>query len=356
MRKLKIALFSTPWEAVPPIKYGGTELVVYNLAEGLHKNGHLVTVFATGDSKTSAKLEYIHAKAGYRSDISWDDKYFSLLHASYAFAKIQRGGFDLVHNHYGAWGAAFAKLLDKPFVSTYHGDLTHSRKRAGFEFLKKLFQNTPMISISHSQARNTPFKINWVGNVYNGIDISKFDFNDKPKDYFVWMGRFTSDKGAVESILAAKQAGVRLIMAGKIDKFVPADVEYFNKKVRPLIDGDQIKYIGEISHLQKVKLLKNARGLIDAIKWNEPFGLVIIEAMVCGTPVIANGFGSVPEVVADQETGFICGSQKDIVKAIKNIDQIRRHKCRERVEKYFTAEKMTEDYERAYYKILKHKV
>jgi glycosyltransferase involved in cell wall biosynthesis len=354
-KKFKIALFSTPWEAVPPKKYGGTELVVYNLAQGLVRQGHSVVVFTTGDSCLSAKIDYIHQKSGFRAGVSWLNKPFPLLHSSYAFSKIRAGNFDLVHNHYGIWGISFAKAAGIiPFVTTYHGNLSQVHKKDDSDFVKAIFKDTKFVSISKSQAQNTPWRLKWVANVYNGIEVEKFEYSGKPQDYFAWLGRFTPDKGAVESILAARRAGVKLVMAGKVDQFVPKDVDYFNNKVKPLIDGHQIKYIGEVNHLKKVKLLKNSRALIDAIRWNEPFGLVMTEAMACGAPVIANRRGSVPEVVANGKTGFITNTQDDIVAAIKNIGQIDRMACRRRVEEYFSAEKMARGYEEVYYNILKH--
>lgn len=355
-QKLKIALFSTPWIAVPPPKYGGTELVVYNLAEGLVRLGHDVTIFTTGDSLTSAKIDYVHARAGYRAQVAWGNKIFSLLHSAYCFQKIQAGDFDLVHNHYGIWGISFAKLLDIPCVTTYHGDLTHAHEKPDIQFVKQLFAGANFISISRSQARYAKLKMRWVANVYNGIEVEQFEFNDQPQDYFVWLGRFTPDKGAKEAILAARRAGVKLIMAGKIDQFVPADVEYYEKEVKPLIDGKQVKYIGEIGHRQKVSLLKNARALMDTMKWNEPFGLVMTEAMACGTPVIATRHGSVPEIVADNQTGIITSDRlRDVVAAIKRIHQIDRLACRRRVEQLFSDRVMTKGYEQVYYKLMTKK-
>ncbi|MEK9165320.1 MAG: glycosyltransferase family 4 protein [Patescibacteria group bacterium] len=351
-KKFKIALFSTPRVAVPPPKYGGTELIVYNLAESLVKKGHDVTVFATGDSHTSAKLEYICKKSGYQMGLP-PDKAPALLHCSYLFAKMKEQKFDIIHNHYGAWGLAFASLLSTPIVTTYHGDFAADLRPEDFKYFVQLAGQTGFVSISHSQARNTPFKINWVGNVYNGIDISKFDFKDKPKNYFAWMGRFAPSKGAKEAILAARQAKVKLILAGRLSSFHPEEVSYFNQEIKPLLDSRLVKYIGEINHQKKVKLLKNAIGLLNPINWNEPFGLVMTESFACGTPVIANQCGSVPEIVIDGETGFIAKTQKDIVKAIQNINEIDRRKCRARAEKYFSADKMTVEYEKIYRQILK---
>jgi len=189
-----------------------------------------------------------------------------------------------------------------------------------------------------------------VANIYNGIDIERFPFNYKPKDYLAFLGRMSPEKGPVEAIKIAKKAKMKLIMAAKIDL---VDQEYFAREVKPLIDDKQIKFIGEVNHQGKVKLLKNAKALITPIQWEEPFGLFFVEAMACGTPVIAFRMGSVPEVVKDGKTGFIVKNIKEAVEAVKNIDQIKREDCRIWVEKNFPIKKMVDDYEKIYYQIVK---
>lgn len=270
-KKLSIALFSTPWESVPPSKYGGTELVVYNLAEGLMKRGHRVTVFATGDSATSAALEYAHPIAGYRAGIPWGNELFSLVHAAHAFRLIQKGAFDIVHNHYDVWGFAFEKLVNTACVSTYHRDLTHINDTADFALFEKLVKDVRLVSISKSQEQSAPIKLNWIATVYNRIDINAFEYNETPEDYLVWISRITPHKGAKEAIEAAREAGKKIILAGKVDQFKENDVAYFERDIRPLLDGDAARYVGETDHATKVRILKNAQGFIFPIQWKEKF-------------------------------------------------------------------------------------
>jgi glycosyltransferase involved in cell wall biosynthesis len=351
-RPLKIALLAPAWERVPPTTYGGTELVVHNLAGALTRRGHDVTVFATGDSEVEAHLEWIHPQPGYRSGIAWANANFSLRHTLHAFERIRAGGFDLVHNHFGTWGIAFARLLDIRAVTTCHGDLSVPEKGHGLNFFSDLLPESDFVSISRAQARLSKFDLRWIGNVYNGIEVDRFDWTQEPETYFAWLGRFTPDKGALEAALAAREAGAELIMAGKVDRFVQGDLDYFEREVKPLLDGQRIRFIGEVDHPAKVALLKGARALLSPIRWNEPFGLVMPEAMACGTPVIAHGMGSVPEVVEHGVTGFVTSGQDDLVAAMARVGEIDRRACRERAERLFSAAAMARGYEEIFERVL----
>ena len=363
-KKLKIALLSPFEESVPPGKYGGTELIVYHLAELLAKKGHEVFLLATGDSKTKAKLIPIFPKSirkePYCSNLKFRNalKYIGI---SKVIKELQKIDVDIIHNHIGWRFLPFASFLSAPTLTTLHGPLNIPYQ----QFVYGRFKKFRYVSISRSQRTPLP-TLNYAANVYNGLDIKNFEFNEKPNaNYLSFLARMSPEKGPVQAIKAAKIAGLKLKMAAKIDT---VNVEFFNKKVKPLINNKQIKFIGEISRKEKSDFLKNSLCLLAPIQWEEPFGLFFIEAMACGTPVIAFERGSVTEIIKDKKTGFIVKPfNKDgkpniegLAKAIKKLSQMpkkeyqkMRQNCRRHIEKNFTAEKMVDGYEKVYYKILK---
>ena len=357
MKKLKIAQIAPPWINVPPKKYGGIELIISHLTEELIKRGHKVTLFASGDSITKAKLISAFPNALYNIGIPWTNAFCPLFHAAVSFEKLEK--FDIIHNHFDYFGLAFSSLIKTPMITTFHSDLTTAEKNpAKYQFLKK-FKKSRFVSISNNQ-RKSKLNLNFVSTIYNGINLNEFEFSGKSQNYLVWLGRITEKKGLIEAIRASKKAKLRLKIAAKIDKNHLPDVEFYNKKVKPLIDGKQIQYLGEINSRRRNNLLKNALALLNPIKWNEPFGLVMPEAMACGTPVIAFNRGSVPEIVKNGKTGFVVSefdknrkiNIKGLVNAIKKIDQIDRRECRKHVEENFTIKKMVDGYEKVYEKIL----
>jgi len=344
---MKIAIAAPVEERVPPIKYGGTELVVYNLIERLVAMGHEVTLLANGESKTSAKLIPIF-KRSLRSMPEYHDtqvkELYKYMSVGKVLAYLHREKFDIFHNHIGWRTILFEGALDFPMVTTLHGPLDIPYQQITYNEYK----NSNYISISMSQRRPMP-DLNYVSNVYNGIDVSKFKFFPDPQDYFVFLARMSPTKGPVEAIQIAKKAGVKLIMAAKVDA---SDEEYFRKEVEPLIDDEQIKFIGEVDHAEKVELLGNAKALIAPIQWEEPFGLFFIEAMICGTPVITTRRGSVPEIILDKKTGFICDNLDEAVEKIKDVSSVDRQFCHEHVKNNFSSEKMAAGYVAAYEKVL----
>ncbi len=348
MDRLRIALLAPVEERVPPKKYGGTELVVYNLAQHLTRMGHDVTLFATGDSETDATLVPIFPEAIRTLPEAENPRIrqaLSIAGIGRVVDFLSRNDFDLVHNHIGWMFLPFAGSLRMPVVTTFHGFLGNADEAA----IYRLFPDANYISISMNQREASPKEMNFLANVYNGIEFPRFDFFPEPGTYLAFLARISHEKGALEAIRIAQASGERLIMAGKVD---PVDREYFDGQIRPLIDGDRIRFIGEIGHEEKVKLLGNAKALLAPIQWDEPFGLYFIESMACGTPVIANGRGSVPEVIVDGVTGFIVGSVEEAVARVADIGSLDRRACRERVERNFSAERMTEGYISAYRKVL----
>jgi glycosyltransferase involved in cell wall biosynthesis len=343
---MKIALVAPFEEPVPPRTYGGTELVVYNLAEQLVALGHEVAVFASGDSKTSARLEAIFP-VSLRADRTLTDPQvrdaMKVIGLGRLIDRVNAEDFDVIHNNFGWRFLAFAGQLKAPVITTFHGPLSLPYYKRVLSEVGRL----PFVSISDAQRRPFP-GLNYVSTVYNGIDCAAFSYNETPQDYFAFLGRFSPEKGPVTAIRAAMQAGVPLVMAGKVDI---VDREYFATQVEPLIDGRQIRFIGEVNHAQKNELLRNARALLVPIDWEEPFGLVMTESMATGTPVIANRRGSVPEIVR-HDVGFITDSFDAIVSAMQNIDTISRSRCREYVCDRFGCEAMAQGYLSAYEKVL----
>ncbi|NTW14657.1 MAG: glycosyltransferase family 4 protein [Candidatus Moranbacteria bacterium] len=351
MRKLRIALLAPVEEQVPPLKYGGTELVVYNLAQHLVGMGHEVTLLASGDSVSDAKLVPIFPKAIRTLPACKNSKVrqaLTITGIGRMLEYLATHEFDLIHNHIGWLFLPFVGTLKAPVVTTLHGSLSNPDESE----IYRLFSDAHYVSISRNQRESGPVGMNFLRNVYNGIEIPKFEFNPKPGHYLAFLARISHEKGALQAIQIAKASGEKLVMAGKID---PTDVSYFEKHIQPHIDGDRIRFIGEIGHEDKVMLLRHAKAMIAPIQWDEPFGLYFIEAMACGTPVIANRRGSVPEVIVDGVTGYIVENVGEAVARIADIGKIDRLACRRHVERNFSAEKMAEGYLSAYREALSRK-
>ncbi len=344
---MKIIQISPFEESVPPKKYGGTELVVYNLTQELVRKGHEVHLIASGDSRSDAKLLPVFPKSLRRYPSTQDMrardalKYMGI---GKVLELLKNTGADIIHNHIGWRLLPFAAFFGAPCVTTLHGPLDPDYQKLVYG----AYASSNYVSISNSQ-RVPLKKLNYAGTVYNGIDIKKFKYSDKGGDYFAFLGRMSPEKGPVQAIKLAKKAGIKLVMAAKVDA---VDNSYFTKEVKPLIDGKQISFIGEVGHNDKVKLLRNARALLAPIQWREPFGLFFIEAMACGTPVITNKLGSAPEIIKNGETGFVADNEAQLLSAVRGISNISRADCRKRVERFFTSEKMTEGYEEIYRKLI----
>ncbi|MDD4819133.1 MAG: glycosyltransferase family 4 protein [Candidatus Colwellbacteria bacterium] len=345
---MKIALIAPFEESVPPEKYGGTELVVYNLAEGLIDKGHDVFLLASGDSQTRAKIIPIFPRAIRKEEYASDTgvrNAVKFVGISRILDELKKINIDIIHNHLGWRLLPFSNNIGKPVVTTLHGPLDVPYQ----QFVYGLFSDASYISISNSQRE--PFnKLNFVSTVYNGIDISLFDFNETPQDHLVFLGRMSPEKGPKLAIEIAKKAGKKLVMAAKVDA---VDKDYFEKEIEPLIDGEQIQFIGEIGPEEKNGLLRNATALLAPIQWREPFGLFMAEAMACGTPVIVTDMGSARELVIDGKTGFVVRNDvNEFIEAVSKITEIKREVCRKHVENKFTLKIMVDKYEEAYKKVL----
>lgn len=342
---MKIALLAPIAEKVPPPAYGGVEAVVYTLAEELHKRGHDVTLFAAGDSEVSCRLVPISEKAiGSKMERTTREA-LTLVAIAEAVGYIQREKFDIVHNHTG-WHALLLKsLIPCPIVTTLHGALNDFREEGRRErHMYAEFRLQPYISISKAQRRLAPL-LRHTATIYHGIDTSTYTPSYKPGTYLAFLGRFSPQKGPVEAIKIAKETGNLLKMAGKINDF---EREFFETEIRPHIDGKQIIFLGEVGHKEKEKLLRGAKALLSPIHWDEPFGLVNVEAYACGTPVVAMRRGALPELVVQGVTGYTCRSTREMIAAVKRIDQIDRVACRRHVETRFSVERMVNAHERVY--------
>ncbi|MBN1278406.1 MAG: glycosyltransferase family 4 protein [Chlorobiaceae bacterium] len=343
MKKLRIAQIAPLVERVPPKKYGGTERVVYHLTEGLVEKGHDVTLFASGDSITSAKLIAPISESLRLGRKGHSPTIVTMMMLSKVYEHMFKE-FDIIHSHLEYLTLPYAQKVRVPTVLTMHGrlDIEDYGKMLG------IYPNMAYVSISDSQRRPVG-GINWVKTIYHGYPPSGFEFNDKPGDYFLYLGRFSEEKKPEQAIMLARACNIPLKIAAKID---PADQGYFDRKIRPLLDHPLIDYVGEVDDVRKVALLKNAKALLNTIDWPEPFGLVMIEALACGTPVIVRGCGSAPEVITHGKTGFICETRLDFINAIRNVGELSRKTCREEFERRFSADTMVSNYEDLYYSLL----
>ncbi len=345
MKKLKIAQIAPLWFSIPPKKYGGIERIVSYLTEELVRRGHDVTLFASGDSKTKAKLVAVAKKGLISQGIPWSDYTWTGLNTSIAFEMANK--FDIIHSHWGFFAAFFQKLIKTPILYTFHNIPRFDDHR--WKILDYYKKDLNVVFISQSEKRNSPieFKKSWV--VYNGIDISQFKFNPKPKNHFVWIGRLSPEKGIENAIKVAEGTGINLLLAGQIQDMRK---DYFEKTIKPHL-SKKIKYIGEIPTEKLSDFYGQAKACLYPIEWEEPFGLVMAESMACGTPVIVFNRGSAKEVVENGKTGFVVENINEMVMTIEKTDKINRFACRQRVEKYFTYQRMVDNYEKIYYEILK---
>lgn len=343
---MRIAQVAPLAESVPPKLYGGTERVVSALTEELVKLGHEVTLFASGDSQTKAKLVPMAKEALRLNPDVRDPMAFVIRMLGPIFQDICNSGeFDVIHSHIDYVAFPFAGLCRTPVVHTMHGRLDLIEYPPLFE----TYPDVKLVSISNSQRKPLEnLDLDWVATVYNGIAMDNFTFNAKGGDYLVFIGRISPEKRPDLAIAVAKKLGMKLIIAAKVDK---ADREYYETEIKPLIDGKLIEYIGEVDEKQKNELLGNAYANIFPIDWPEPFGLTAVEAMATGTPVITRPCGALVETVVDGVTGYIRDSVDELAEAVKLVDKIDRAACRQQIQEKFSAKAMAQGYLAAYRKV-----
>jgi len=337
---VRIAMVAPLEMRVPPVAYGGTELVVSLLTEELVRRGHDVTLFASGDSLTSATL--VPGSPRFLRGSGLDAGIYTMLNVMACFERASE--FDIIHNHTCFEGLATAGLIKTPVLTTLHGNL-EGDWRLLFERYKGWYN-----TISRSAARLLPPQPRCVGVIYNAIDVDSYPFNPGPRgDHLLYLSRISEEKGPHLAIEVAKRLGRRLIIAGNVH---PVDEPFFRAKVLPQVDGDKVVYVGEADYHMKRRLFAEAACLLAPITWDEPFGLFLIEAMACGTPVIAIGRGSVPEVVEDGRTGFVVDSIDAMAEAVRRVHEISPYDCRSHVQSRFNVGRMTDEYLAAYRRIV----
>jgi len=340
---MRIAQVSPLWIPVPPYTYGGTELIVSWLCDELVRRGHEVTLFATEDSKTSAHLIPVWPRSLWRAKLKTPQAVYSLLYEK--LISLQ-DNFDIIHDHCEFYTTPYTRFLKPKIVTTLHHPLTEETT-----ILYKKFPNINFVSISKNQRRSGP-GINIVKTIYHGLPIERYQFNPTPQNYILWLSKIAPEKGIAEAIDIAKLSGENLIISGNI---LPNYADYFNFRIKPLINGKKIQFAGASDFKKKIELIKNAKVFMFPVKRPEPFGLVVIEAMACGTPVIAYKEGAMPELIEDGKTGFLVSSVEQACQALKKIETISRNDCREHVKKNFNLKRMVNRYEKLYKKMLKSK-
>ena len=354
-KKLRIAQLVLPWIPLPPPGYAGTERVVYNLTEGLVKKGHQVTLFSVGESKTYAHLEYVFEKAlGLQSNVmkTLKSSFYPLIHVANCFEKQDQ--FDIIHSHAQFLALPFAAVSKTPSLHTFHRTFEFQRQDEK-DLVSRYGKKLNFTSISNSQ--RIP-GVNFIATVYNGVDVEKFKPTRNPKrNYLIWTGRVIDKKGPKEAIEVAKGLNFPLILAGTI-----TEIDYFEQEIKKEIDNKLIHFFGEISQEKMIEFFQNAFATLAPIKWNEPFGLIPVESMACGTPVIAYANGGVKETIVDGQTGYLVDENlgveelvnktKDILKMSQSQYQKISQAAREHVVKNFSLDKMVNDYEKVYYQIL----
>jgi glycosyltransferase involved in cell wall biosynthesis len=361
---VKIAQIAPPWLPLPPETYGGTEQVLFDLVEQQVAQGHDVTLFAPGDAKTSARLVSFFPRSLRQEGIPWTMHLKALYHLYKALEQIQTHAFDMVHTHLSCSADLslfpLTARLTTPHVTTLHSGFPFDQTPDGWlgdadGYYMDWASSVPMVAISESARARVPFPLDFVGTVHNGLDIDHLApaSRSQPRAaFFVWLGRFFREKGAHLAIAAAQHAGVPLILAGTIDQAVLSSRCYFQEMIAPHLDTEQIRYIGPVNRQQKRELLRQARGLLNPIEWEEPFGMVMVEAMHSGCPVIAFDRGAAREVIIHGTTGFLVHTLEEMVQSMARIDEIDRERARRHVEDHFSARHMAERYLQVYHNVI----
>ncbi len=329
---MRIALVAPPWVPVPPVKYGGTEAIVDCLARGFENAGHEVLLFTTADSTCPVPRKFVFDSVD-SGRLNWTE--IELRHLINAYEVVQ--DFDIVHDH-TLLGPIFSERFpDLKVVTTQHHPYDHSFR----DIFRASAGRVPLVAVSESQRRSAPdLEIEKV--IHHGLEPDRFRFNPDPDDYFLFLGRMSPNKGAHRAAQVARDAGVKLKIAARMSNN-EGEREYFQEFVEPLL-GNGVEYVGEVSAEERLSLLAGARALINPIRWPEPFGLVMIEALACGTPVLAFPEGAAPEIVEDGVTGFLCANEAEMIERIAEVDTLNRGLCRKIMEQYFCADRMVNEY------------
>jgi glycosyltransferase involved in cell wall biosynthesis len=339
---MKIAQVAPLYERVPPISYGGTERIVSYLTEELIRQGHELTLFASGDSLTKGRLVATCDRALRLNPDYVDPMAYNFLQLEQLFQHAH--SFDIIHFHIDYLHFPFSRRVEVPNVTTLHGRLDIP----DLVPLYREFSDMPVVSISDAQRNPLPW-INWQGTVYHGLPLDLYEFKNGQSGYLAFLGRISPEKRVDRAIEIAKLVNMKLKIAAKVDA---ADRDYMEKEIRHLLDHPLVEFVGEVGEDEKRKFLGDACALLFPIDWSEPFGLVLIEAMACGTPVVAFRRGSVPEVIDDGVTGFVVESTEESARALDQIQDFDRKRCRQVFEERFSVERMARDYLDIYERLL----
>lgn len=358
---MKIAHMAAPWIAIPPKNYGGTEIVLHNLIEEQVAQGHDVTLFAAGDAKTSAHLVSFFPQSLIDAGVPWQGHLKAFYHTYKAMEYIKEHRFDILHTHLSSASDMYVYPLladlAMPYVATLHSRFPFDRVQTWTGDADALYMewlaSVPFVAISESARDEVKHPLNFVSIVHHGLPMTQFQPTvQQPEDFFIWLGRIVPDKGTHLAVQAARKAGVRLVIAGNIDRYIDSAVEYFDNCIKPFIDGEQIQYIGPVNMQQKIDLLSRARGFLNPIQWEEPFGMVMIEAMAVGCPVISIARGAAPEIIEHGRTGFLVHNEAEMARYIHKIDEIDREVVRSAAIRRFSVRTMTRKYTDVYKKVI----
>lgn len=353
---MKIAHVAPPWLAIPPKNYGGTESVIADLVEEQVAQGHDVTLFATEGTRTSARLISFLPKPLRDEGVPWGTHLSAFYHLYNALT--YKGDFEIVHTHLSSSGDLYilplTATMSTPHVTTLHSRFPFDHVQnwvgeADNRYISSWGSAVPMVAISESARADAPAGLHIIAVVYNGIALKEYVPAKKPRgEYLAWLGRFSPEKGPHLAIEAAKKVQKQLILAGTIDRGQKDSINYFHDMIEPHIDNEQIRYIGPVNKKQKVNLLSMASGFLNPIQWEEPFGMVMIEAMAVGCPVISFARGAAPELIIDGKTGFLVKNIDEMVQAIPRLAELDRQAARQHVEEHFSSHAMAEGYMNVY--------
>jgi glycosyltransferase involved in cell wall biosynthesis len=338
---VKIAQITSVYVSVPPKTYGGTERIVYHLCQELNRRGHQVELFASGDSRVDCALHSVLPIASQDDPNStlYLEKEFETRNAYNLYRQAAR--FDVIHAHWPTVAPYFSTHTEKCTVLTY----AYIEKEL-HAYYGKCFPRCIPVCVSHAQKKMLGDAS--VPVIYNGIDLDEIAFNDQPEEFLIIVGRMTPGKGIAEAIRVAKRAGAKLLIIGHVTSHLPWSADYFMREVKPHIDSDQIRYIERLPYRETVRLMGKAKGFLFPLQWEEPFGLVVVEAMAAGTPVIAYRRGSMPELIKNGETGYLADSEDEMVAVTRQIEKLDRARCRAWVAERFSIDQMITSYERLY--------
>jgi glycosyltransferase involved in cell wall biosynthesis len=345
---MKIAQITSIYLSVPPKTHGGTERIVYYLCQHLHRRGHEVELFASGDSQVDCKLQSVLPAASLEDPEStfYLEKEFEARNTYNLYRQADR--FDVIHAHWPTLAPYLSDFTKTPTLITY----AYIEKEL-HEFYRKHFPRCFPVCVSKAQARLLGDESLPV--VYNGIELNEVPFQERPEDFLITVGRMTPGKGIAEAIRIARKARARLVIVGDITKHLPWSEDYFLQQVKPAVDGMQVQYHARLAYAPLMELMSRARGLLFPLQWDEPFGMVAIESMAAGTPVLVYRRGAMPELIQNGETGYLCDSEDQMVAAVDSIGRLDRKRCRDWVQEKFSVERMVDGYEEIYRRVIRQR-